>query len=99
MANLSQQSLSLREVEVGEMITVGELAQRMAVKSGEVIKTLMGLGVMATINQPSIPTLPPCWWKRWVTRSRFVSDDALEEQHVASLQIDGDAESRAPWLP
>ena len=39
-----------REVEVGEMITVGELAQRMAVK-GEVIKTLMGLGVMATINQ------------------------------------------------
>ena len=41
-----------REVQVGETITVAELAQRMAVKATEVIKTLMGLGVMATINQP-----------------------------------------------
>jgi len=41
----------VREVEVPEFITVGELANRMAVKATEVIKTLMGLGVMATINQ------------------------------------------------
>ena len=40
-----------REVPVSETITVAELAQRMAVKANEVIKTLMGLGVMATINQ------------------------------------------------
>ncbi|HMA12681.1 MAG TPA: translation initiation factor IF-2, partial [Steroidobacteraceae bacterium] len=40
-----------REVAVSETITVAELAQRMAVKANEVIKTLMGLGVMATINQ------------------------------------------------
>ena len=40
-----------REVAIGETITVSELAQRMAVKATEVIKTLMGLGVMATINQ------------------------------------------------
>ena len=33
-----------------EAITVGDLAQRMSVKAGEVIKTLMGMGVMATIN-------------------------------------------------
>ena len=41
----------VREVEVPEFITVGELANRMAVKATEVIKVLMGLGVMATINQ------------------------------------------------
>jgi translation initiation factor IF-2 len=41
-----------REVAVGETITVAELAQRMAVKATEVIKVLMNLGVMATINQP-----------------------------------------------
>ncbi|MGC4027762.1 MAG: translation initiation factor IF-2 [Steroidobacteraceae bacterium] len=41
-----------RDVQVGETITVAELAQRMAVKATEVIKTLMGLGMMATINQP-----------------------------------------------
>jgi len=40
-----------REVAIGETITVAELAQRMAVKATEVIKVLMGLGVMATINQ------------------------------------------------
>jgi len=40
-----------REVPVSETITVAELAQRMAVKANEVIKALMSLGVMATINQ------------------------------------------------
>ncbi len=41
----------VRDVEVPETITVAELANRMAVKAGEVIKTMMGMGVMATINQ------------------------------------------------
>jgi translation initiation factor IF-2 len=40
------------EVHIGETITVGELAQRMAVKANEVIKVMMNMGVMATINQP-----------------------------------------------
>ena len=41
----------IHEVAIPEFITVGELAQRMAVKSPEVIKIMMGMGVMATINQ------------------------------------------------
>ena len=41
----------VREVALGETITVGDLAQRMAVKSGEVIKSLMNMGMMVTINQ------------------------------------------------
>jgi translation initiation factor IF-2 len=41
-----------RDVQIGETITVGELAQRMAVKANEVIKVMMNMGVMATINQP-----------------------------------------------
>jgi translation initiation factor IF-2 len=41
----------VREVAVPETITVGELAHRMAVKAAEVIKALMKLGTMATINQ------------------------------------------------
>ncbi len=40
------------EVHVPETITVGELAHKMAVKSSEVIKQLMKLGQMVTINQP-----------------------------------------------
>ena len=41
----------VREIAVPETITVGELAHRMAVKAAEVIKVLMKLGTMATINQ------------------------------------------------
>jgi translation initiation factor IF-2 len=41
----------VRDVDVPEAITVGELAARLAVKTGELIKTLMRMGVMATINQ------------------------------------------------
>jgi translation initiation factor IF-2 len=42
----------VREVGIGETVTVSELAQKMAVKANEVIKVLMNIGVMATINQP-----------------------------------------------
>jgi translation initiation factor IF-2 len=41
----------VREVAVPETISVGELAHRMSVKAAEVIKALMKLGTMATINQ------------------------------------------------
>ena len=40
-----------REVSVPETITVGDLANQMAVKAPQLIKTLMGMGFMATINQ------------------------------------------------
>lgn len=41
----------VREVNIPESITVSDLAQRMSVKATEVIKALMKMGVMATINQ------------------------------------------------
>jgi translation initiation factor IF-2 len=85
-----------REVEVGEMITVGELAQRMAVKAGEVIKTLMGLGVMATINQTVDTDTATLVVEEMGHRIKFVSDDVLEEQLEASLVIEGETETRAP---
>ncbi len=42
----------IKDVVVPEIITVQELANRMAEKGADVIKKLMALGVMATINQP-----------------------------------------------
>ena len=41
----------VHEVALPENISVAELAQKMAVKAAEVIKALMGMGIMATINQ------------------------------------------------
>lgn len=45
------QSKVVREVLIPDNITVGELAIRMAVKASEVVKYLMSVGTMATINQ------------------------------------------------
>jgi translation initiation factor IF-2 len=41
----------VREVAVPETITVAELAQKMSIKAGEIIKALMNMGTMVTINQ------------------------------------------------
>ena len=42
---------SKRVVRIAEGVTVGDLARNMGVKAGEIIKKLMGLGVMSTLNQ------------------------------------------------
>lgn len=42
----------VREVIIPDIINVGELANRMAVRGADVIKALMKLGMMVTINQP-----------------------------------------------
>ncbi len=42
----------VHDVKVPESITVAELAQRMSIKAAEVIKVLMKMGMMVTINQP-----------------------------------------------
>lgn len=85
-----------REVEVGEVISVGDLAQGMAVKAGEVIKTLMGLGVMATINQTIDQDTATLVVEEMGHRIKLVSDDVLEEKLEASLLIEGDTSPRAP---
>ncbi|MGN6513131.1 MAG: translation initiation factor IF-2, partial [Lysobacteraceae bacterium] len=41
----------VREVAIGDAITVGDLAQKLALKGGDVVKALFKMGVMATINQ------------------------------------------------
>jgi len=51
MAMQGDQKKIVREVTIPEVLTVQELANRMAERGGEVVKTLMKLGVMATITQ------------------------------------------------
>ena len=85
-----------REVEVGEVNGIGDLAQSMAVKSSEVIKTLMGMGVMATINQTIDQDTATLVVEEMGHRVKVVSDDALEEQFTQSLNIEGESVSRAP---
>jgi translation initiation factor IF-2 len=48
----SEMKASKKRFKVYDTISVGDLAQKMKVKAGDIIAKLMGLGVMATINQP-----------------------------------------------
>ncbi len=85
-----------REVEIPAVISVGELSQRMSVKAGEVIKTLMGLGVMATINQSLDQDTATLVVEELGHTPKAIHDDALEQAHEASLQIEGEGSKRAP---
>lgn len=51
MSQPTNQTKQVREVTIPEVITVQELSNRMAEKLGDVVKKLMGLGIMATANQ------------------------------------------------
>jgi translation initiation factor IF-2 len=86
-----------RDVAVSETITVAELAQRMAVKATEVIKTLMGLGVMATINQSLDQDTAVLVIEEMGHEAKLVKDNEIEEdiQGVAA-EGDLDLEPRPP---
>jgi len=84
------------EVELPDMISVGDLAQRMSIKAGEVIKVLMGLGVMATINQVVDQDTATLIVEEMGHKVKLVADDAIEQALEESLKIEGDTEPRAP---
>ncbi|MDC0361732.1 translation initiation factor IF-2 [Halioglobus sp.] len=85
------------EVELLDTISVADLAQQMSVKSGAVIKELMKLGVMATINQMIDQDTATLIVEELGHAVRLVSSDALEESLEETLsQHEGVEESRAP---
>ena len=85
------------DVEVGDMISVGGMAQAMSVKSGEVIKELMKLGVMATINQMIDQDTATLVIEELGHRVVTVSSDAIEESLEETLALqEGTPEPRAP---
>jgi len=74
-----------RDVQIPETITVGELANRMAVKANEVIKTMMKMGVMATINQPIDQDTAQLVVEEFGHNPIRLKEDALEEQLTAQV--------------
>lgn len=74
------------EVSIPETITVGELAQKMSVKAAEVIKSLMKLGVIATINQPIEQDTATIVVEEMGHMAKPISSNALEEGLAHSTQ-------------
>lgn len=87
----------VREVDIPETITVGDLAQRMAVKSADVIKKLMGMGVMATINQALDQETAVLVTEELGHKPNTVSEDAFEEEVLSEFSFEGKEKTkRAP---
>ena len=75
----------VREVAIGETITVGDLAQRMAIKSGEVIKSLMNMGMMVTINQVIDQDTAVLVVEEMGHTAKPITETALEDQLLESV--------------
>ena len=85
-----------REVSVGETITVGELAQKMAVKAPDVIKTMMNMGVMATINQPIDQDTAVLVVEEMGHTAVALKENQVEEELQAGLVSTAEEKSRPP---
>ncbi|MEN0106226.1 MAG: translation initiation factor IF-2 [Pseudomonas sp.] len=86
----------VRDVSIGETITVGELAAQMSVKAAEVIKFMFKMGTPVTINQVLDQETAQLIAEELGHKVKLVSDNALEEQLAESLKFEGEAISRAP---
>ena len=89
-----------KEITIGETNSVADLAQKMSVKSGEIIKILFNMGVMATINQMLEQDTSTLLIEELGHKPKFVSEDAIEEQLAESLSAEVGSEeiTRAPVI-
>jgi translation initiation factor IF-2 len=88
----------IREVEISEFISIAELATRMSVKAAEVVKVMMKMGVMATINQPIDQETAVLVIEELGHKARIVSSDAIEHALTKSLEIEGVGVTRPPVI-
>ena len=86
----------IREVIIPETITVAELAKRMSVKAAEVIKVMMTLGAMATINQVIDQETAVIVVEEMGHRPHVIKEDAVELNLDEALSKGSHTETRAP---
>ncbi len=77
----------VREVEIPETISVGELAQRMAIKVNDVIKSLMKMGMMVTINQVVDQDTAVLIVEELGHQPKPLKESALEDELLESMQV------------
>lgn len=86
----------IRDVAIGETITVSELAQQMSVKAAEVVKFMFKMGTPVTINQVLDQETAQLIAEELGHKVKLVSDNALEDSLAESLKFEGESFSRAP---
>ena len=88
----------VKEVTIPEMILVSDLAQKMSVKAAMVIKHLMKLGIMATINQSIDQETAVILVEEMGHKAIMQSDDDLEQEMLAEAQVE-DTRVELPRAP
>ena len=87
----------VREIAIGEAITVADLAQKLALKGGDVVKALFKMGVMATITQAIDHDTAVLVTEELGHKAiRADADDAETELLAHAEEIKGEQEQRPP---
>ena len=93
---LSRGEKVLREVTIPEAISVGDLANRMAERAADVIKTLMKMGVMATVNEVLDADTAELVVSEFGHRAKRVSESDVEDILIQPKKSDAAGLPRAP---
>ncbi|HTF85373.1 MAG TPA: translation initiation factor IF-2, partial [Cellvibrio sp.] len=86
----------VHQVDVPETIVVSELAQRLTVKVGELIKRLMKMGVMASMNEAIDQDTAVLIVEEMGHQANLVSENDIEHALEKSLETEGELLPRAP---
>ncbi|MBI6952963.1 translation initiation factor IF-2 [Pseudomonas sp. TE6288] len=86
----------IRDVAIGETITVSDLANQMSVKGAEVVKFMFKMGTPVTINQVLDQETAQLVAEELGHKVTLISDTALEDSLAESLKFEGETTSRAP---
>ncbi|MFZ7241347.1 translation initiation factor IF-2 [Avibacterium avium] len=85
-----------RDVVIGETITVAELANKMAVKATEIIKTMMKMGEMVTINQVIDQETAQLVAEEMGHKVILRKENELEESVLGDRDVNAEKVTRAP---
>ena len=85
-----------KDIEIPSTILVGELAKLMSIKGGEVVKELMSLGVMATINDSIDQETAILVTEEIGHNGVPVADESVEDQIIGQIEYSDDELPRSP---
>ena len=85
-----------KDIEIPSTILVGELAKLMSIKGGEVVKELMSLGVMATINDSIDQETAILVTEEIGHNGVPVADESVEDQIIGQIEYSDDQLPRSP---
>ena len=85
-----------KDIEIPSTILVGELAKLMSIKGGEVVKELMSLGVMATINDSIDQETAILVTEEIGHNGVPVADESVEDQIIGQIEYSDDQSPRSP---